>query len=92
MTNTNKEKNLKPASRMLTGEVVSCDMQKTIVVRVNRRFRHPLLDKTVSKSKKFKVHDEKEVARVGDFVEIAECRPISKTKHMTLNGVLRKAG
>jgi small subunit ribosomal protein S17 len=93
MANSDKE-NVSKASvkKALTGEVISCDMEKTIVVKVNRTFKHPLLGKTVTRSKKFKAHDENEIAGVGDFVEIVECRPISKTKHMSLNCVLRKAG
>ena len=77
--------------RTLAGEVVSCGMSKTVVVKVLRRFKHPLLGKTVSLAKKYKVHDEAEVAKLGDWVEISECRPISKTKHMVLDRVLRKA-
>ena len=92
MTNTDKENILKPSSgRTLTGEVISCDMQKTIVVKVNRLFKHPLLGKTITRSKNFKAHDEKSEAKVGDTVEVVECRPISKTKHMILNCVLRRA-
>lgn len=93
MANNDKEKITKALTkRSLVGEVISCDMEKTIVVKVNRTFKHPLLGKTITRSKKFKVHDEDEVAKVGAFVEIVECRPISKTKHMSLNCVLRKAG
>lgn len=93
MTNSDKENVSKaPTKRALTGEVISCDMEKTIVVKVNRTFKHPLLGKTVTRSKKFKAHDEKRAANVGDFVEIVECRPISKTKHMALNCIVRKAG
>ena len=92
MTNNDKENASKASSgKVLTGEVVSCKMQNTIVVKVNRRFRHPLLGKTITRSKNFKAHDKNEEANVGDWVEIAECRPISKTKHMNLNCVLRKA-
>ena len=76
--------------RVLTGEVVSDKMDKTITVQVTRRFKHPLLGKTVQKSKKYKVHDEEGVAKVGDWVEISECRPLSKTKHMVLDRVIRK--
>lgn len=92
MTNTDKENILKPASgRLLTGEVVSCDMQKTVVVKVDRLFKHPLLGKTITRSKNFKTHDENSEAKVGDIVEIVECKPVSKTKHMTLNCILKRA-
>lgn len=78
-------------NRTLSGNVVSDKMHKTVVVKVNRTFKHALLGKTVTTSKKYKVHDEKEVAKVGDKVEIVECRPLSKTKHMKLHAVLRSA-
>lgn len=77
--------------RVLQGEVVSDKMDKTIVVKVTRRFKHPLLGKIVNKAKKYKVHDEDGGARVGDLVEFCECRPLSKTKHMVLNRIIRKA-
>jgi small subunit ribosomal protein S17 len=75
--------------RVLTGEVVSDKMQKTIVVKVTRRFRHPLIGKIVQRSKKYKVHDAKEEAKVGDVVAICEGRPMSKTKHMVLDRIIK---
>lgn len=90
--NTEKKNDIKTSSRRtLEGEVVSCKMQKTIVVKVNRTFKHPVLGKTVTRAKNYKVHDENGIANVGDLVEIVEGRPLSKTKHMTLNSVLRSA-
>lgn len=89
MTETNNTQN--KVKRILTGEVVSDKMQKTVVVKVTRRFRHPLVGKIVQKSKKYKVHDEERVAKVGDLVEIVESRPLSKTKHMMLHRVVKKA-
>lgn len=77
--------------RVLAGEVISDKMHKTITVKVTRRFKHPLLGKIVQESKKYKAHDEQEVAKVGDWVEISECRPMSKTKHMVLDRVVKKA-
>ena len=77
--------------RMLVGEVVSDKMDKTIVVKIERTFIHPLLKKVVKKLKKFKAHDEQGVAKIGDLVEIYEGRPCSKTKYMYLNKVI-KAG
>jgi small subunit ribosomal protein S17 len=62
------------------GEVVSNRMAKTIVVRVERRFRHPRFRKVITRYKKFYAHDEKNQAQVGDRVRIAETRPLSKTK------------
>ena len=76
-------------ARKLEGEVISTGMQKTIVVKVNRTFKHPLVGKTVTHFKKYKAHDEKGEAKVGDWVEITESRPISKTKHMVLSRIVR---
>ena len=91
MSNSEMDKSSKPKGKALSGEVVSCGMDKTIVVKVNRTYKHPLLGKTLTKFKKYKAHDENSVAELGDWVEIVECRPISKTKHMSLSEVLRKA-
>ena len=70
--------------RILQGVVVSDTNDKTIVVRVERRFTHPLYKKTVRRSKKFHAHDETNSAKVGDKVRIQECAPISKNKRWTL--------
>jgi len=83
----------KPARKERTGEVVSDKMQKTIVVRVERRFQHPKFKKVVTQYKKFYAHDEKEEAKVGDRVRIQETRPMSKTKCWQLLEVVeRKQG
>jgi len=66
--------------RILEGEVVSDKMNKTITVLVERRYRHPVYKKYIRKSKKFTAHDENNTFKVGDRVEIIECRPISKNK------------
>ncbi|WEJ57158.1 30S ribosomal protein S17 [Devosia sp. FJ2-5-3] len=70
--------------RVLQGTVVSDANDKTIVVRVERRFTHPLLKKTVRRSKKYHAHDEANVAKVGQIVWIEETAPISKNKRWTL--------
>ena len=70
--------------RVLQGTVVSDASEKTIVVRVERRFTHPLLKKTVRRSKQDHAHDEANVATVGDVVWIEETAPISKNKRWTL--------
>ena len=75
--------------RMLTGEVISDKMDKTVVVRVERTYTHPLLKKVMRTSKKYKVHDESETAKVGDIVEIYEGRPHSKTKYMYLTRIVK---
>ena len=66
--------------RMLQGTVVSDKQDKTVVVRVERRFTHPVLKKTVRRSKKYHAHDEKNEFNVGDLVTIEERRPLSKLK------------
>jgi small subunit ribosomal protein S17 len=66
--------------RILLGEVVSDKGEKTVVVKVERRVRHPLFKKFVRQSKKFHAHDENNEFHVGDRVRIEECRPISKQK------------
>jgi small subunit ribosomal protein S17 len=73
-----------------TGEVISDKMDKTIVVRVERRFQHPRFKKVVTSFKKFYAHDEKNEAKVGDVVLITETRPLSKTKSWRLVQVLEK--
>jgi small subunit ribosomal protein S17 len=66
--------------RRLQGTVVSTKMEKTITVRIDRKVKHPKYGKIYSVSKKFKAHDEKGVANMGDVVEIAEIRPLSTDK------------
>jgi small subunit ribosomal protein S17 len=70
--------------RVLQGTVVSDVNDKTIVVRVDRAFTHPVMKKTVRRSKKYQAHDEANTAKVGDTVRIEESRPISKNKRWTL--------
>jgi small subunit ribosomal protein S17 len=70
--------------RILQGVVVSDKADKTVVVLVERRFTHPLLKKTVRRSKKYHAHDDGNAAKVGDVVRIQECRPVSKTKSWAL--------
>jgi small subunit ribosomal protein S17 len=74
--------------RVLQGTVVSDKGDKTVVVRVERRFTHPVFTKTVRSSKKYHAHDEENRFKVGDQVLIEETRPISKTKRWrVLEGV-----
>ncbi len=70
--------------RILQGTVVSDKNDKTVVVSVERRFTHPILKKTVRRSKKYHAHDESNSAKVGDVVQIQETAPISKNKRWTL--------
>lgn len=66
--------------RILQGQVVSDKGDKTVVVLVERRFTHPVLKKTIRKSKRYSAHDPENKFKTGDVVRIEECRPISKTK------------
>ena len=75
--------------RIFVGEVVSDKMDKTVVIKTSRTFKHPRFHKILRKSKKYKVHDEQEVAKVGDQVEFYEGRPLSKTKYMYLARVVK---
>ena len=66
--------------RILSGVITSNQNAQTVTVSVERRFKHPLLQKTVRKSKKYRAHDEQNAFNVGDLVRIQECAPKSKTK------------
>ena len=66
--------------RILQGTVTSDQNAQTVTVSVERRFKHPVLQKTIRKSKKYRAHDENNQFKVGDKVRIQECAPISKTK------------
>jgi small subunit ribosomal protein S17 len=78
--------------RVLEGVVVSDKNDKTIVVKVERRLRHPVLKKTVRLSKKYHAHDATNSAKIGDVVRIEETRPLSKQKRWTLLGKAAAAG
>lgn len=75
----------------LVGMVVSDKMDKTIVVEVVNKFKHPLYKKTISKTKKFKAHDENNECGIGDKVLIAETRKLSKDKNWRLISIIEKA-
>jgi small subunit ribosomal protein S17 len=70
--------------RVLQGVVVSDANDKTVTVRVERRFTHPLYKKTVRRTKKYRAHDENNACKAGDLVFIQECAPLSKTKTWTV--------
>ncbi len=72
------------------GEVISDKMAKTIVVRVERRFRHPKFKKVVTRYRKLYAHDEKSEAKIGDRVKIEETRPLSKTKSWRLVEIVER--
>ena len=73
------------------GRVVSDKMEKTIVVAVETKVRHPLYRKTINRTTKFKVHDEKNEAKINDRVSIMETRPLSKDKRWRLVEIVEKA-
>lgn len=66
--------------RILSGTVVGDAADKTVVVRVERRFRHPVYEKFIRRSKRYAAHDPENVHKVGDVVRIRECRPVSRRK------------
>lgn len=88
MTDSTEQRNTR--RKVLVGEVVSDRMQKTIVVEVRRRVRHPRYEKVINKFKKFYAHDEKQEARVGDIVRIEESRPLSRLKRWRLVEIVQR--
>jgi small subunit ribosomal protein S17 len=78
-------------TRTLVGRVVSDKRNKTVTVLVERRTKHELYGKIVARSRKYQAHDEQDTYRNGDLVEIAEGRPISKTKSWVVTRLLEKA-
>lgn len=79
-------------TRTLVGKVVSDKRAKTVTVLVERRVTHELYGKIVARSSKYHAHDEKGEFKLGDVVEIAESRPISKTKNWVVTRLVKKAG
>src|SRR3974390_1900877 len=77
--------------KTLIGEVVSTKMAKTIVVEVRRQKAHPYYKRVVARSKKFYAHDENGTARLGDYVQIEETRPLSKLKRWQLKAIVQRA-
>jgi small subunit ribosomal protein S17 len=78
-------------ARTLSGKVVSDKMDKTITVRIERRVKHSVYGKIISRSTKIKAHDENNQCGIGDVVTIKETRPLSKTKSWTLVEIVEKA-
>lgn len=89
MTENNVE--TKALTRTLVGTVTSDKMDKTVTVLVERRVKHPLYGKYIVQNKKYHAHDENNTCGIGDKVEIAESRPISKTKSWKVTRVIEKA-
>ena len=78
-------------TRTLVGKVVSDKRSKTVTVQIERRTKHELYGKIVARSSKYHAHDEKGEYKMGDMVEIAETRPISKTKSWVVTRLVQKA-
>ena len=77
--------------KVRVGVVVSDAMDKTVLVRIDRKMRHPLYKKTVARSSKLAAHDEGNEAHVGDTVRVMETRPLSKTKRWRIVEILERA-
>lgn len=83
--------NQRPKARMKTAVVLSRKMDKTAVVSIERLVKHPLYQKLIRRSSRFKIHDPKNETQKGDVVLVAETRPISADKHWRLVKILKKA-
>lgn len=79
------------ARKVRTGKVVSDKMEKTVVVAIERRVKHPVYGKMMTRTKKLKAHDEENSAKVGDTVRIMETRPLSKDKRFRLVEIVERA-
>ena len=74
--------------KLQSGIVVSNNMDKSIVVKIERKIKHPIYKKTIKRSKKYVAHDENNDCKTGDLVQIAECRPLSKRKRFRLHKLI----
>ncbi len=84
------QEDIRQNRREKQGVVVSNKMQKTVVVKVDRKFRHPQYDKVIVRSKKYYAHDESGSLKAGDVVSIMETRPLSKLKRWRVTSVVEK--
>ncbi len=87
----NTDQQTRGRRKVRQGKVVSDKMEKTVVVAVESRVRHPLYGRIVRRTKKYKAHDETNEFHVGDTVEIMECRPLSKDKTWRVTRLIEKA-
>ena len=88
---TGAESAERTARKVRVGIVVSDKMQKTVVVRIDRRMPHPVYGKMVTRTKKLKAHDEENSAKLGDTVRIMETKPLSKDKRWRLVEIVERA-
>lgn len=85
------QETIRRIKRSMIGVVVSDKMNKTAVVKVSAKVKHPTYKKFVQKSRKYKAHDAENQCSIGDLVQITECRPISKDKCWRISKVVEKA-
>ena len=88
---TEKDVMTEKAARTLSGKVVSDKMDKSVTVLIERRVKHPVYGKVISKSTKIKAHDENNDCNAGDLITIAETRPLSKSKSWKLVEIVERA-
>jgi small subunit ribosomal protein S17 len=91
VTNTNTTAQSRGSRKVRVGTVVSDKMQKTVVVALQRRVKHPVYGKMMTRTKHVKAHDEENSAKTGDTVRIAETRPLSKDKRWRVVEILERA-
>ena len=91
MAATEKQAEEKKVQRTLTGAVTSNAMDKTVTVMIERRIKHPVYGKYITRTTKLHVHDENNECGKGDVVVIEQCRPMSKTKSWSLVSIVEKA-
>lgn len=85
-----EQKNVRNSRKVLRGIVISNKMNKTGVVEITRKVPHPLYKKVVTKTSRFKFHDEKNECSIGDTIEVMETRPLSKDKYFRLVRIVEK--
>ncbi|MDQ2891265.1 MAG: 30S ribosomal protein S17 [Gemmatimonadota bacterium] len=88
---TSRETEVRNARKVRTGTVVSDKMEKTVVVAIERRVKHPVYGKMMTRTKKLKAHDEQNSAKLGDTVRIMETRPLSKDKRFRVVEIVERA-
>jgi small subunit ribosomal protein S17 len=82
---------MKERRRVLVGRVLSNRMDKTVVVEVERKKRHPLYGKVIATRKRYKAHDAENTCQIGDLVRVTETRPLSREKRWTVTEILERA-
>lgn len=91
ISETNPQATERNERKVMRGMVTSNKMSKTLVIQIDRKVKHPMYEKFVSRKTKLYAHDEKGEAKVGDIVEVCQTRPLSKLKRWRLVRILQKA-